>query len=322
MDNVQKVDDSMIFDAHGDILTDIYEEELKGHKDSFRTKHYPLYKKAKITSSIFVNWTDPQKDKQVFDQIFDVGIKSLLEMNDIIKVCYTHDDLLQAEKEDKLGVIIGVEGLKYLKEVEDIKALYKRGLRHAIITWNERNDYASGALIEDGGLTEKGKLLVKTMERLGMIIDLSHANPKTFSDILEVADKPVIVSHGNAKALCDHKRNYTDEQLQMIKEKNGVIGVCGIANFISHEAKDHTVEYMAKHIDYIIKRICVDYVGLGLDVCYYLYEGRTSTNVKGFENIGELSNLFDELKKLGYKDEDLDKIKYKNFFRVIKEVLG
>jgi membrane dipeptidase len=322
MDNVQKVDEFMIFDAHGDILTDIYEEDLKGHKDSFITKHYPLYQKAKITSSIFVNWTDPQKDSQVFNRIFDVGIKSLHEMDDIIKVCYTHDDLLQAEKEDKLGIIIGVEGLKYLKEVEDIKSLYQRGLRHAIITWNEQNDYASGALIEDGGLTEKGKLLIKTMEALGMIIDLSHANPKTFNDIMEVTHHPVIVSHGNAKALCDHKRNYTDEQLMMIKEKNGVIGVCGIANFISNEVENHTVEFMAKHIDYIVKLIGIDYVGLGLDVCYYLYEGRTSTNVKGFETIGELSNLFDELKKLGYQKEDIDKIKYKNFFRVIKEILG
>ena len=311
----------MIFDAHGDILTDIYEENLKGHKDSFRTKHYPLYKKAGITHSIFVNWTDPEKKSYVFDDIFDDGIKAMHDMHDIIKVCYTYEDLLQAEKENKLGIIIGVEGLKYLKEVNDIKTLYQRGLRHAIITWNEQNDYASGALIKEGGLTDKGKLLVQTMESVGMIIDLSHANPLTFDDVIDVATKPIIVSHGNAKAICDHPRNYTDEQLLKLKEKDGVIGVCGIANFISTEKENHTVQYMAKHIDYMVKLIGIDHVGLGLDVCYYLYEGRTSTNVKGFETIAELPNLFEELRKLNYSEEDINKIKYQNFFKVIKTIL-
>jgi len=311
----------MIFDAHGDILTDIYEENLKGHKDSFRTKHYPLYKKAGITHSIFVNWTDPEKKAHVFDDIFDEGIKAMHDMHDIIKVCYTYEDLLQAEKENRLGIMIGVEGLKYLKEVHDIETFYQRGLRHAIITWNEQNDYASGALIKDGGLTDKGKLLVQTMESLGMIIDLSHANPLTFDDVIDATTKPIIVSHGNAKAICDHPRNYTDEQLLKLKEKDGVIGVCGIANFISTEKENHTVQYMAKHIDYIVKLIGIDHVGLGLDVCYYLYEGRTSTNVKGFETIAELPNLFEELRKLNYSEEDMNKIKYQNFFRVIKTIL-
>lgn len=311
----------MIFDAHGDILTDIYEEHLKGHKDAFRTKHYPLYKKAGITHSIFVNWTDPSKKSFVFDEIFNEGIKALQEMNDIIKICYTYEDLIQAEQAEKLGIIIGVEGLKYLKDVEDIKALYQRGLRHAIITWNEQNDYASGALIPDGGLTEKGKLLVRTMEDLGIIIDLSHANSHTFDDVMKITTKPLIVSHGNAKALCNHQRNYSDEQLFKLKERDGVIGICGIANFISNDKENQTVSYMAKHIDYIIKLIGIDHVGFGLDVCYYLYEGRTSTEVQGFETIGDLSNLIDELRLLNYSEEDIQKIAYKNFFRVIESIL-
>ena len=311
----------MIFDAHGDILTDIYEEELRGHKDSFRNKHYPLYKKAGITTSIFVNWTDPSKDQETFDGIFDVGIKALHDMNDIIKICYTYDDLIVAQKENKLGIIIGVEGLKYLKEVEDIKKLYQRGLRHAIITWNEQNDYACGALIEHGGLTDKGKLLISTMEALRMIIDLSHANPETFSDIINVTTKPVILSHGNAKALCDHKRNYSDEQLLMLKEKNGVIGVCAVANFIAIDKKHQDVAFLAKHIDYIVQLIGIDHVGLGLDVCYYLFENRDSTGVKGLETIDQLENLIDELRKLGYQEDDINKIKYKNFFRVFQEIL-
>ena len=312
----------MIFDAHGDILTDIYEENLKGNKDSFRTKHYPLYQKAGITHSIFVNWTDPDKNADVFDGIFDEGIKALKDMDDIIRICYTYDDIIKAKEEDKIGVIIGVEGLKYLEQPEDIKLLYQQGLRHAIITWNEQNKYASGAFIKDGGLTDEGKKLVSIMEDLGMIIDLSHTNQQTYDDIIEITTKPVIISHGNAKTVCNHPRNYTDEQLFKLKEKNGVIGINGIANFISNDKANHTVAYMAKHIDYIVKLIGIDHVGLGLDVCYYLYEGKTSTGVQGFETIGDLDHLFEELKKLGYSEKDLKKIKHENFDRIICAILN
>ena len=317
-----KSGDDMIFDAHGDILTDIYEETLKGNKDVFRTKHYPFYQKSGFKQSIFVNWTDPNTgSNQYFNELFDVAIAELKRSSDIVSICHNYDELEQASLDGKIGVVLGVEGLKYLSNPEDMIGLYHKGLRHASLTWNESNDYANGISKPSEGLTEKGRKLLSIMLEHHMLIDLSHAGEKTFKEIMEYVKGPLIVSHGNAKKLCSHPRNYTDEQLQKIKDHNGVIGVCAVASFISNDKNNQTVSHLAKHIDYIVKTIGIDHVGLGLDVCYYLYEGHHSTGVLGLETMGEANNILIELKNLGYSKEDIDKIAYKNFHRVIKDVL-
>lgn len=310
----------MLFDAHGDILTDMYEQNKKGNKDSFKKRHLKLYKKAGITHSIFVNWTNPKTENpDEFVEIFDNAFEELENNNDIFNICLNYEDLTTVS--DKIGVIVGMEGIMQLRDINHLRELYNRGVRHAGLTWNEVNKYASGLSSETEGLTLLGKELLKEMEQLGMIIDLAHANPRTFKEIFENTTQPLIVSHGNTKHLCDHIRNYTDEQLHMIKERNGVIGICGIAPFISSDKENQTVAFMAAHIDHVVKTIGIDHVGIGFDVCYYLYDNVSSNHVDGFMNIGDANNLFNELKKLGYSNDEIEKIKYKNFFRVFKEIL-
>ena len=312
----------MIFDLHGDIITDIYDETTKGNTNSFRTKHYPKYILGNVVQSIYVNWTDPNKcDQSYFDAVFDIAIAELNRNNDIVSICFTYDDLIHANNQNKLGIILGIEGVKYLSEPEDIIELYHKGIRHVGLTWNEANSYAGGVSFPEQGLTDKGRRLLQIVQDLHMIIDLSHANPKSFDEILDATKGPIIISHGNVKALCDHPRNYTDEQLLKIKSRNGVVGLCAVANFISKDPELQTITYLAKHIDYLVKLIGIDHVGLGLDVCYYLYEGKTSTGVKGLETIAEAKNIIAELKLLGYNDHEIDKITHLNFQRVIKEVL-
>jgi membrane dipeptidase len=312
----------MLFDAHGDILTDMFEQTRDGNKNSFKTRHLELYKKAGITHSIFVNWTNPKTtNPNEFREIFQNAFGELKENNDLFNVCLNYDDLIKSPDSGKLGIIIGMEGVMQLEDIAHLRELYKNGVRHAGLTWNEVNKYAAGLSSTTEGLTLLGKEVLKEMESLGMIIDLAHTNPRTYKEIFEVTTQPLIISHGNTKALCDHIRNYTDDQLNMLKERNGVIGICGIAPFISDKLELQTVEYMAKHIDYAVKLIGIDHVGIGFDVCYYLSPNVTQNHVEGFQNIGEANNLFLELEKLGYSKEDIEKIKYKNFFRVFKEIL-
>ena len=312
----------MLFDAHADILTDIYESLKKGVKDPFTKRHLKYYQQSGISHSIFVNWTDPKyKTSKDFYDCFDVAINYLKSKEDLFKICYKYDDVLDAYQSNKFGVILGVEGLKYLKDETDLKHLYEKGIRHASLTWNDANDYATGLSKTDGGLTNKGRKVIRMMEELGMVIDLSHANEQTFKDVYEMTKEPIVVSHGNAKALCNHQRNYSDEQLHMIKAKHGVIGVCAVANFISDDPSKQTVQYLAKHIDYMVKTIGIDHVGIGLDVCYYLYKDGTQTNVDGLQTIKDTPNLLKELRKIGYSDKDIEKIAYKNFNRVLKHVL-
>lgn len=312
----------MIFDAHADILTDIYEETKLENKDSFRKKHLSKYKQSGITHSIFVNWTDPYvKTRTDFLACFDVALKHLKDNPDLFLICRDYDDILNAVSNHKMGVILGIEGVKYLEEPNDIIKLYDRGIRHVSLTWNEANDYGAGVSNHLQGLTYKGRELITLMDKLGMIIDLSHANEQTFKNVVQMAKGPVVVTHGNAKAICNHRRNYTDEQLKLIKEKNGVIGVCAVSNFISVNQSEQTVEFLAKHIDYMVHLIGIDHVGIGLDICYYLEAGKTSTNVLGLETIDKVGNLFTALKDMGYKENDIQKIAHGNFDRVLKQVL-
>jgi len=312
----------MRFDAHGDILSDIYQEVQQGNKDVFRKKHYENYVKGGITHSIFVNWTDPNKQtKDDFNRIFDVAIEELKNSQDIVTICRSYGDLLKSRQENKFGVFLGIEGIKYLEQPEDIIKLYDRGIRHIGLTWNEENDYATGLDGLEHGLKEKGIKLLQIAQKKGIIVDLAHASPKTFDDVFKYTTGPLVVTHGNAKALCDHRRNYTDEQLMQIKARKGVIGVCAVPYFISSHPEQQTVQYLAKHVDYIVKKIGIDHVGMGLDVFYYLTPGKTSTGVKGLETLADADNLFYELARLGYKENDLRKIAYQNYDRVLKTVL-
>lgn len=313
----------MIFDAHGDILTDMYEQAVKGNENSFKQRHLDLYKKGGVTHSIFVNWTDPKEENpEVFDQIFDASLKEINENLDIFKICTSTSDMEESLKEDKIGVILGIEGIKNLRDIKHLEELYHKGVRHASLTWNEANKFANGLDNDTDGLTPLGFDVISKMEELGMIIDLAHTNHHSYFDIINHTKKPVIISHGNTKALCSHRRNYTDQQLYALKEKNGVIGICGIAPFVSDNKKDQTVTYMAKHINYVKELIGVEHVGIGFDLCYYLFEDRKDNNLEGLLTMEDANNVFIELKKLGFTDDEIELVKYKNFERVIKEILG
>jgi len=313
----------MLFDAHGDILTDLYLQSNKGNKGSFRKKHLQHYQNAGVTHSIFVNWTDPNTDNpSEFREIWDNAFGEMEAYTDIFKVCLNTKDMDESVKENKIGVILGMEGIMQLEGVQHLRELYNKGVRHAGLTWNEVNKYSAGLSSETEGLTKLGKEILSEMQKLGMIIDLAHSNPKSFDDILDFTEGPIIVSHGNTKALCNHIRNYTNEQLLSLKKRNVVIGICGIGAFIADKEENRTVAKMAEHIDYAVKRIGIDHVGIGLDICYYLREGATSNKVKGLETMSDAPNIFKELVNLGYTESEIEKIKYGNFYRVIQEVLG
>ena len=312
----------MLFDAHADILTDMYKQMKLGNNDSFKSRHLEEYRKSGITHSIFVNWTPPKTDTPtLFNEIWENAFVEMNENQDIFKVCLNTKDMKKSLKEGKFGIILGMEGIKQLEGVDHLRELYNKGVRHASLTWNEVNKYAAGLSSETEGLTELGKEILHEMEKLGMVIDLAHASPKTFQEIYDNTTGPLIISHGNTKALCDHKRNYTDEQLQLIKERNGVIGICGIGPFIALEKEEWTVENMVNHIDYAVQLIGIDHVGIGLDICYYLGDEVDSNKVEGLLTIGDAPNIFIELEKKGYSKEDIEKIKYGNFYRILGEVL-
>lgn len=310
----------MLFNAHARILSDIYQKKQSGTPYSIKTKHIKRYQKAGITHAIFIGHTNPYTDRmEAFDEMFDTSIEELKRYHQYLRICYCLADLHKAHENNQLGILLGISGLKHLHDIEHLHSLYHRGLRHVSLTFGELNQYAAG--YNDGfrGLSERGIEIIKAIEQLGILLDLTHCNYQTYIDIMKYANKPVIISHGNCKALSNRLRNFSDDQLLMLKKNGGVIGISADPFLISEHKSKQCIFEMAKHIDHVVKLIGIDHVGLGLDITTDDFK---SSKLRGFERLEKVNKLLAILVEMGYEPSDLKKIKTDNFNRVIKEILG
>ncbi len=323
----------MLFDIHGDIGTDVTVKRQKGLKNVIRDYHLERFKKGNMAGGIFVIWIDPPHDERPKERLHE-SIKAMSteiwENQDILKVIYNKDDFYQAVKGNKFAVLLGLEGLSGIGEdVEWIYTLYQLGFRHATLTWNEQNALATGARGDvNRGLTTLGKDAIKIMESLGMILDVSHANDKTFWDVYNATTKPFIASHSNSRALCDVPRNLTDDQIKAIGEKDGLIGINAFNEFIHQDRDKRTVDYLINHIEHIVNLIGIDHVALGFDFFEYIENDTSDTftddpyvGTLGIEDISKGNNLVAKLGERGFSKEDIEKIGYKNFLNLMDRVL-
>jgi membrane dipeptidase len=178
-----------------------------------------------------------------------------------------------------------------------------------------RNDLGDGVdSVKEAGLTSFGREVVKEMNRLGMIVDVSHLNEKGIWDVVELSEKPIIASHSNAKTLCSHRRNLTDKQIKAIAQKGGVIGINFAPQFLRDEGQA-TLEDVLNHIDYICELVGEDYIGFGSD-----FDGISSTP-EGLKDISYFPAILEGLRKRGYTQEQIDKISHRNFENLIKKIL-
>lgn len=301
----------MIFDGHGDILPHVAVKMIDG-KDIFKEYHLPKYLEAEVMGSIFVNYTDPDSpnQRQDFKQITDIALP-YFKNSEYVNVVYKASDF----KLGKLNVILGIEGAKPLADLQAVKAAFNQGYRHIGLTWNERNQFGCG-VSAIGGLTESGEEVIKWCNQNGMIIDFAHLNYQSFIEAALISNKPILFSHGNAFELCNHPRNLEDDQLMLIKESDGVIGIAAISQFLVPKG-EATIDDFAKHIMYVQKRIGTRHVGLGLDFCHYL-DDIPNNDVRGLENLNDISKLRNILRKEGLHDTEIEDILYNNFARVVK----
>lgn len=321
------------FDAHSDIFTDVTVRRLKGEKNVMKNYHIDQLKEGNISASILGIWIEPlyfNKDcTWRMLQIMGAVSEEIKDMGKYAGIVYKYKDLKELNKEGKLAIIIGLEGIDGFKDnVSLIDVLYRFGARHAMLTWNRENEFATGVGSEhkSRGLTELGVQAIKKMEKLGMIIDVSHANEKTFWDIYENTTKPFIASHSNVYNLCNTPRNLKDDQIKAIGKRNGVIGVNSWVDFI--DKKSPSAEKLADHIDYIVNLIGIDHVGFGFDFGDYI-DPRTLSSFQddkyiktpGIEDASKVPNLLDILSRRGYNKTDLEKLAYKNMERIVKDIL-
>ena len=284
---------------------------------------------------------------------FDIARRMIARYPDRLVLALTADDIVKAKKQKKVASLLGMEGGHAIENsLGALRVYYDLGARYLTLTHNVTLDWADAALGEQkhGGLTPFGREVVREMNRLGMLIDLSHVAPSVMSDVLTVTESPVIFSHSSAQALVDYPRNVPDSILARLPKNGGVVMVTFVPGFVSnavrlaeavadsvvselektvpdtaerraqwrawrtaHPSPNATIADVADHIDHVRKVAGADNVGIGSD-----FDG-IGRGPDGLEDVSKFPYLFAELMRRGWSDADLKKLAGENVLRALRQ---
>lgn len=284
-----------VFDTHCDTLCEvkdknksIYENDC--HVDIKRLSEYEHY------TQVFACFIDPVYKTCAAERTLDLI-----------------DTFHSIELPENVKAILSIEGGEGITSTAMLRNYHRLGVRIAALTWNYTNNIAAGAFETDEtkGLTDFGRQVVEEMNRLGMYIDVSHLNRKSFYDIANVTDKPIIATHSCADAICKHQRNLTDEQFEIIKQSGGCVGINFYPRFLTNKGKC-TIDDIINHIDHFMLLGGEDYIGIGAD-----FDG-VDCLPEGMNGAQDMYKLFDRLKEKGYTENQIEKISHKNFERIFE----
>lgn len=250
------------------------------------------------------------------------------------------EDIREAKQMGKVGIILGFQNTSPIEDDLRLLRVFKElGIRVIQLTYMERNFVGDGCLERtDCGLSRFGLEVVEEMNRLGILIDLSHVGYRTTMEAIEASQKPVAFTHANPRALCDHPRNKTDEQIKALVRKGGVIGATIFPPYLAAGSKA-TIEHVVDVIDYLVGLAGIDHVGIGTDFTEgqprewfeWLLRGKSSkepimelqypiVNPAGIQSVADFPNITQALLARGYADSDVRKIIGENWLRLFEEV--
>jgi membrane dipeptidase len=336
-DRIDRLHAGGIVDFHFDLLIDLYE---KRNRPGILVSHFlPEFEAGGIgVLGVAIYVEDrylPEIGLRVaLDQV--ARLYAEVEQTDRFAICKTFAEIEQARR--KIALVITMEGVEPLGEdLNLLRAFYELGVRSVGLTHARRNAAGSGGIFKPSGssrdgLTSFGRDVVRESERLGILIDLAHINPKGFEDIIDLTSKPLIVSHANVRKFYDIERNISDEQVKTIGQRGGVVGVNAI--LVSPDRETSTLDGYVDHIEHVIGLIGIDGVGIGFDFCEYLFQQlpenvRTELAAKlttphfipDLTNHSQARNLTRKLIERGFSDEQIEKILRGNWMRIFKETL-
>lgn len=323
----------MIFDGHSDIFSDVRYKREAGETQVLKNHHLERLRKGGIGGGCFVIWADTFNGFEPKDEM-DAIVKALqaemAETEDFVLV-HNRAEVEAAQKAGKFAILLGIEGLAGIGEdLSKIDALYEIGARHAMLTWNEENALATGVKGNpDRGVTELGRKAIKIIQDKKMILDVSHLNEKSFWDVIDASNGPILASHSNAKALAGAARNLTDDQLKAIRDTNGLVGLNGFNDFISDIKEEQDVDHLVNHASYIADKIGVEHLGFGFDFFEFLntdfmksYSDQEDSLLRGMEDCSKVPVLMEKLRKAGFTEKDLEMIGGGNWLNLIQRVMG
>ena len=319
---------AILVDLHNDILERIFMEDPNYHLNIFNSKFetdIPRLKLGGVDLQFFAAWVSPSAYagkyyQTTLDLIERLNSEIILSPNEI-SLTNNLESSASTIKENKIAAVIGVEGGHSIENsIDKLVNLYNMGMRYLTITWNNSTDWAISASDSKSttvGLSDFGKDVIRKMDSLGIIIDVSHVGIKTISDILEVTQNPIIATHSGVRAIKNHSRNLYDNQITAIANSGGVIGIVFYPPFIgdADDDGDSDIEDVIAHIDYIVNLVGIDYVALGSD-----YDGTGGNLVDGLSDVTKFPVLTLALLEHGYSHSDIRKILGENFLRVFKQV--
>lgn len=349
-----------LVDGHNDLLLHyFYYKDLNGNLDKYdiakRTTGHtdiPRLREGKVGAQFFTVFSmDKNNVTKTLMETVDCFYRITDRYRDDFMFAKSSTDISTAFQNSKIAMLMNIEGGE---EIENslplLRLYYELGVRYMTLTWNYSHDWADAGLdsTKHNGLNEFGKEVVREMNRLGMLVDISHVSDRVMLDVFEVSQSAVIYSHSNARKFTDTKRNVTDEILMKLKENNGIIMLSFVPFFVTQEfadwfenyeavynsfkkenketAKDKiekwkkmnpapkvTISDLADHFDHIKNLIGVDHIGIGSD-----FDG-FSTTIDDLDDCSKFPNLFAELARRGWTEEELKKIAGENFLRVFRE---
>ncbi len=323
----------MIFDGHSDIFTDVTIKRLLGETQVIQNHHLSRLRKGGVEGGCFVIWIDPPYDKEPAKRLEQILKATKDEMAECEVAVLVHNmaEIEAAQKAGKFFILLGIEGLSGIGEdLSQIHRLYEFGARHAMLTWNEQNALATGVQGDpERGVTALGEKALHLLQEKQMIVDVSHLNEKSFWDVMNITEGPIIASHSNAKALAPAARNLSDAQLLGIRDTKGLVGLNSFNLFVSQELKEQNVDNLVKHASYIADKIGVEHLGFGFDFFEFLstnsmksYSDQDTSFTVGLEDSSKIPDLLIKMKAAGFTDKELALISYGNWFGLIRKVLG
>jgi membrane dipeptidase len=369
--------EAIVVDTHNDITSPLVDEgfdlAMSGDDPSRKTKTHTDIRRMKaggLDAEFFAVYVGKEyvnkkpaegggAARRALD-VIDVVYDQVRRHPESLEMAYTADDIRRIAKRGKVAALMGIEGGHAIEDsLRTLRMFYKLGVRYMTLTHTNTNDWAdseadinNAAVKHHNGLTDFGREVVREMNRLGMMVDISHVADKTFFDVIETTRAPVIASHSSARAIANHTRNMTDDMLRAVAKNGGVVMVNFYDGFLDprkaelamrsrtlqeelskkypddpKQAQEELNKWRAAndpgktplsvlidHIDHIAKVAGIDHVGLGSD-----FDGVPSLP-EGMEDISRLPNITVELMKRGYSDADIKKVLGENFLRVMSSV--
>lgn len=313
-----------ICDCHCDTLTELYNKNASLYENE---QHFDI--KRQIALGGGLQFCAIYVPTEVFR--YQGGLRYTLclldKYNQEIKKLHENGiDVLQVRTAEDAGNVLRHKAATLLAieeggaidgSLEALRCLYELGVRAMTLTWSNRNDIADGINEEatGSGLTLFGKQVVAEMNRLGMLVDVSHISTAGFWSVIETSTKPIIATHSNAKSLCSHPRNLNDEQIKALAQNGGLAGITFAGQFLEEDWHNACIESVYKHIDYMLNLIGNDdHIGFGSD-----FDGISHPpyNIQGVQ---DYKPLIEYLSKY-YSDETINKITHQNVINLLQKVL-